>query len=88
MRRGETMAHAIEARMTASITELKRDPMGTLAAGQGEPIAILNRNQPAFYCIPASAYEALLERLEDAELNAIADARAGQREIPVTLNDL
>jgi galactonate dehydratase len=49
--------------------------MGTVAAGEGFPVAILNRNEPVFYCVPAKAYEAMLDRLEDLELNAIADAR-------------
>jgi antitoxin StbD len=62
--------------------------MGTVAAGEGSPVAILNRNEPAFYCVPAKAYEALLNRLEDLELNAIADARQGQAEIEVSLDDL
>jgi antitoxin StbD len=62
--------------------------MGTVAAGEGFPVAILNRNEPAFYCVPAKAYEALLNRLEDLELNAIADARQGQAEIEVSLDDL
>ena len=82
------MAHTVLAEMTASVSELKRDPMGTVAAGEGAPVAILNRNQPAFYCVPAKAYEALLNRLEDLELNAIADARQGQAEIEVSLDDL
>ena len=69
------MAHRILASTTASVSELKKNPMGTVAAGEGFPVAILNRNEPAFYCVPAKAYEALLERLEDLELNAIADAR-------------
>jgi antitoxin StbD len=64
--------------------------MGTVAAGDGLPVAILNRNEPAFYCIPAKAYEALMERLEDLELNAIAEARArdGKPLVPVTLDEL
>ncbi len=82
------MAHTVLAETTASVSELKRDPMGTVAAGEGSPVAILNRNQPAFYCVPAKAYEALLNRLEDLELNAIADARQGQAEIEVSLDDL
>lgn len=82
------MAHTVLAETTASISELKRDPMGTVAAGEGSPVAILNRNEPAFYCVPARAYEALLNRLEDLELNAIADARQGQAEIEVSLDDL
>ena len=82
------MAHAIHASVAASVTELKRDPMGTMAAGRGGAVAILNRNEPAFYCIPAAEYEAMLEMLEDAELNAIADARANSPEVAVTLDDL
>ncbi len=82
------MAHQIFAETAASISELKRDPMGTVAAGDGLPVAILNRNEPAFYCVPASAFAALMERLEDLELNALADARAGQARIKVKLDEL
>jgi len=82
------MAHLLLASVAASVTELKRDPMGTVSAGEGEPVAILNRNEPAFYCIPAKAYEALMDKLEDLELNAMADARAGQKAITVTLDEL
>lgn len=69
------MAHAILANTVASVTELKRDPMGTVAAGEGMPVVILNRNEPAFYCVPAAAYEQLMDMIENMELNAIADAR-------------
>lgn len=40
------------------------------------------------FCVPAKAYEAMLERLEDLELNAIADAREGQPIHRVTLDEL
>ena len=82
------MAHQILAATTASVSELKKNPMGTVAAGEGFPVAILNRNEPAFSCVPAKAYEAMLDRLEDLELNAIADAREGQIVHKVTLDDL
>lgn len=82
------MAHQIFAETTASISELKRNPMGTVAAGDGAPVAILNRNAPAFYCVPADVYEAMLERLDDIMLNKVADARAAQRVVKVTLDDL
>ncbi len=82
------MVHHVFTETTASVSELKRNPMRTVAAGEGFPVAILNRNEPAFYCIPAKAYEALLERLEDLELNAIADARAGQPIIKVRLDEI
>jgi antitoxin StbD len=82
------VAHLLYAPVAASVTELKRDPMGTVQAGDGGPVAILNRNEPAFYCVPAAAFEALMERLEDLELNALADARAGQAEVAVSLDEL
>ncbi len=82
------MTHAIFAQMTASVTELKKNPMGTVAAGEGQTVAILNRNEPAFYCVPADEYEAMLDRLEDAELNAIADARQDGPFVAVSMDDL
>ena len=82
------MAHAILSTTTASVTELKKNPMDTVAAGEGFAVAILNRNEPVFYCIPTKAYEDLLNRMEDLELNAIANARKGQKTIRVTLDDL
>jgi len=82
------MTHLLLADTSASVSELKKNPMGTVAAGEGFPVAILNRNEPVFYCVPAQAYQALLDRLEDLELNAIADARAGQAVIEVSIDAL
>jgi len=84
------MAHIILAETTASVSELKKNPMGTVAAGEGFPVAILNRNEPVFYCVPANAYEALMDKLEDLELNALADARLvdGQTPIKISLDEL
>ena len=80
------MPHTILSEIAASVTELKRDPMGTVAAGEGFPVAILNRNEPAFYCVPAKVFEAMMERLEDLELNAIADARKAEERVKVDLD--
>ncbi|MDI1230896.1 MAG: type II toxin-antitoxin system Phd/YefM family antitoxin [Methylobacter sp.] len=82
------MTHIILANTTASVSELKKNPMGTVAAGEGAPVVILNRNEPVFYCVPAKAYEALMDRLEDIELNVIADARANQSEVSVSIDEL
>jgi len=64
------MPHPIHARVVASVTDLKKNPMGTVEAGGGEPVAILNRNEPAFYCVPAEKYEALLEYIDELKLVA------------------
>ena len=82
------MPHTILAEVTASVSELKKNPMGTVAAGEGFPVAILNRNEPAFYCVPAKAFEAMMYRLEDFELKAIADARKGEARIRVKLDEI
>lgn len=82
------MPHTVLAEVTASVSELKRNPMATVAAGDGFPVAILNRNEPAFYCVPARAFEAMMDRLDDIELNAVADARSGEKRIRVTLDEL
>ena len=84
------MANLIMADTAASVSELKKNPMGTVAAGAGFAVAILNHNEPAFYCVPAKTWEALIERLEDLELNALADARAndGQAIVKVSPDEL
>ncbi len=84
------MANVILAATTASVSELKKNPMATVAAGEGFPVAILNRNEPTFYCVPAKVYEALMDKLDDVELNALADARLkdGQAPVRVTLDEL
>ncbi|KVS23916.1 type II toxin-antitoxin system prevent-host-death family antitoxin [Burkholderia cepacia] len=82
------MRHTIPASVTASVSELKRNPMGTVAAGEGFPVAILNHNEPAFYCVPAKTWEAMVERLEDIEANALVDSRANGNIVKVKLVDL
>lgn len=82
------MRHTILASVTASVSELKRNPMGTVAAGEGFPVANLNHNEPAFYCIPAKTWEAMVERLEDIEDNALVDSRANGNIVKVKLVDL
>ena len=71
-----------------SITELKANPMKVALSAEGQPIAVLNRNEAAFYCIPAETYEILMDRIEDLELIAMANARRNEDTIKVDLNDL
>ncbi len=74
--------------ISVSVTELKKNPMAAVKAGEGFPVVVLNHNKPAFYCVPTEAYEALIDKLEDVELNQISDARVGQKKIKVSLDDL
>ncbi|AOR63535.1 putative plasmid stability protein [Pectobacterium atrosepticum SCRI1043] len=72
------MAFNILTNTAASITELKRDPMGTVRSAEGETIAILNRNEPAFYCVPPAVFAYLMELAEDAELGHTVDERMSE----------
>jgi antitoxin StbD len=82
------ITHPILADISAGISELKKNPMAVLQQGDGAPVAILNRNEPVFYAIPAKAYELLLDKLEDMELAAIVESRKDQPEIEVSIDDL
>ncbi|ECG8628372.1 type II toxin-antitoxin system Phd/YefM family antitoxin [Salmonella enterica subsp. diarizonae] len=64
---------------SASVSELKKNPMATVNAGDGYPVAILNRNQPAFYCVPADLYEKMLDALDDQELVKLVAERSNQQ---------
>ncbi|TYA32458.1 type II toxin-antitoxin system Phd/YefM family antitoxin [Aggregatibacter actinomycetemcomitans] len=74
--------------VVASITELKTNPMAVLREAGGKPLAILNRNEPAFYCVPPAIYEYLMELVDDAELTKIVEKRQHEKSYPVDLEDL
>jgi antitoxin StbD len=82
------MTHQLLAETAASISELKVNPMKVVASGNGMPVVVLNRNQPAFYCVPADAYAAMMEMLDDLELLELVKKRQGENSIPVSLDDL
>ncbi len=80
------MPQVILSDVTASISELKKNPMATVDSGEGFPVAILNSNKPAFYCVPADVYENLLEQIEDKELVEIVKARQNQKLVDIDLD--
>ena len=71
---------------SASVSELKKNPMSTVSAGDGLPVAILNRNQPVFYCVPAELYEKMLDALDVQELVKLVSERSNQPLIDVDLD--
>ncbi len=82
------MIELINAGASVSISDLKKNPTAVIAAAGGFPVAVLNRNRPAAYLVPATAWEELLDRLDDLELAEIVRARAGEIGIPVDIDDL
>lgn len=71
-----------------SISELKANPMNVIASSDGQAIAVLNRNQPAFYAVPVELYEQMLEAIDNAELAKVVKSRQNQKSIRVSLDDL
>ena len=76
----------IWAAYSATISELKKNPTALIEQSEGEPIAILNRNKPTAYLIPAETYEALLEKIEDYELGLIVSAREHEKKYAVEVD--
>jgi antitoxin StbD len=82
------MSNVILSDLITSVSELKKHPMKVINGAHGRPIAVLNRNKPAFYCISPSMFEALMEKIEDEELVRIVKARSEEQEVEVNINDL
>jgi antitoxin StbD len=77
----------IHARVSIGISELKVNPSYAIEQADG-PVAVLNRNKPVAYLIPAAVWEAICEKLEDIELAEIVRARRNEKPVSVNLEDL
>ena len=82
--------HRVLTETAVNISAHRNNPVATLAAGEGMAVAVLNRNEPAFSCMPARAYEERMDLVDDLELGRIADARLadGQKPLRVSLDAL
>lgn len=80
--------HQILANVSAGVSELKKNPMMVVDQADGGAVAILNRNEPVFYAVPAKAYEALLEKIDNLELVQEVAKRLEDDEIDVSIDDL
>lgn len=82
------MIHEILADSGVSISDLKKNPSAVIEAAGGFPVAVLNRNTPAAYLVPAKAWEELMDRLEDVELARIVRGRENEIPFDVDIEDL
>lgn len=82
------MAHLILSELVASISELKKHPMKVFESGYGSPIAILNRNEPVFYCVSPKMLESLFEVIEDKKWAEIVKSRENDEMIEVDPSEL
>lgn len=82
------MVNQIFSHYTASISDLKNSPMAVMNATHGEALAILNHNEPVFYCVPKALYEKMLEAIDDAHLVKLVQEREGEEAFEVSIDDL
>ena len=80
------MLTKIYAEYTVSITELKKNPQALIDDAHGEAIALLNRNKPTAYIIPAETYEELMDLAEDLEFGRIIEERKAEKADAVEVN--
>lgn len=82
------MNHIIHSRFVASVSELKKNPTAVVKDAFGEAVAILNRNNPEFYCVPAALYDHMMDLIEDQELLKLAEQVDTEETEKVSINDL
>ena len=70
---------SILANCSASISELKKNPSALINEAAGEPVAILNHNQPTAYLVPAATYESIMEKLDDYHLGLLVNERQNEK---------
>jgi len=79
---------SIHATTTVSISDLKKNPSDIIKRSNGAPVAILNHNRTTAYLVPAEAFEAMMEQLDDQYLIQLAKDRQQERSIKVSLDEL
>jgi antitoxin StbD len=78
----------IHATATVSISDLKKNPSDVINRSHGAPVAILNHNRPTAYLVPAAAYEAMMDQLDDQFLAQLVKERQQERSVRVSLHEL
>lgn len=78
----------IKSELTVSITELKANPNKVLAESEGSPVAVLSRNSPKAYFVPADLYHEMLEMIEDQHWNEVLEKRKSEASVKVSLDEL
>ena len=74
------MLTKIYANYTVSISQLKRNPQALIDNAHGDIIALLNRNRPTAYIVPAETFDWLMELAEDIELGQIIEERKSEKD--------
>ncbi|MCS6055325.1 type II toxin-antitoxin system Phd/YefM family antitoxin [Klebsiella variicola subsp. variicola] len=73
------MTNIILCDVTASVSELKNDPVASAGAGCGYSVAIIDSNRPVFFIVcPPVLYEKMLHLLDEKDLAQLITERQNQ----------
>ncbi len=81
---------AILSTVSASISDLKKNPSQLIRDADGRSVVILNHNKPTAYLVPAETYERMSDLLDDMELGRLVEARKhlAAKAVNVSLDEL
>ncbi|CRN00792.1 Antitoxin YafN [Pseudomonas sp. 34 E 7] len=72
--------------VAVSVSELKKNPSSVMKGANGSAVAVLNHNRVMGYMVPASVYEAMVERLDELELVQLVKERLDAKEAPIRVS--
>lgn len=78
----------LAAQIAVSVSDLKKSPSAVLEGASGETVAVLNHNRVMAYMVPAAAYEAMIDRLDDLALVETIRTRADEQPVRLSLDEL
>ena len=78
----------VEAPVSVSVSDLKRSPIAVMNEARGEAAAILNHDRIMADMVPAEAYEAMLNRLDDLYLAELVKSRSNEIGVRGDIDDL
>ena len=73
---------------SVSISELKKNPAAVIDEADGFPVVVLNHNKPVAYLVPAAAFRAMMEKLDDIQLANWVGMRAHEPTVKINPDTL
>lgn len=77
------MLSDIHADLAVSISHLKRNPQAMVVEAAGGVVALLNRNTPVAYIVPAETFERMMELPNEGELCGVINSRLVEHSVAV-----
>jgi antitoxin StbD len=80
----------IHSLLTVSISEFKQNPGKVVEDAQGQPVAVLNHNRPAFYTVSPELMTQMAELYDERQLESLVRSRlkSVDRAVEVSLDEL